>query len=625
MHNGCSGTFNYFAEAFLIGKKFLMPKQFKDENALVSFVIQQKLPDWKVNLYKRNAEAVQVHSQGQIFYKIDRLFPNEQVESKKHRVLAFESVTEGSFGKAANNINRIFKNSSYSFDASEKTISRANEHNFGDQNFFGWFLDEWIKCSLKEDPNALVVVYPDEYVKEGHDKVVFVSSCHIKSEETDIVIFISEKESKVEYELEEVKVRMESFDDQTIDSINFRRISENTFTPVIKTKIIFPVYHVFIPGDSFYRIEQLKGGGYKIDIYPLGNFMPVASVSGVRNRFGINKSFLSPFVPFGNLALLQHSQHTAVNFTFSFPRMSEIRPPCEDPSCNEGRVECEPSEEFPEGWKPCKKCNGTGYAPQSPYKVYIKRYDPQGMEGDNKYLEVPDVQYYTPPVDVLNYSKAEWKEYLQMAEAAVYVSQKVMTGHVESAKSKEIDRDDLYAFLSRVAQGYFRDLRFCLQMFENYLVKNPAQVTVQIPYSFAMLSETEAMLILKDIVTSNVPVMMKANQIEGFINKFVSQSSSIRKFIDVLKIADPLLFYSTDEVTSFRINNAVSAQQYSNHIFAFPTLQRMYFENNLLFLQDTQKIIDLLKIELAKIVPPSSELKTAILNNPSITESVNVK
>lgn len=600
-----------------------MPFEFKDEKGLVDFVINSKLPDWQSSLFKRYAEAVQVHSRGEIFCKVDSLFPNEQEDSKKHRILAFESVTEASFGRAANNVNRIFKSSSFTVEASDKTIEASKEHKEG-HNLYNWFLDEWINWAMKEDPNSRIVVYPDEYVKEGNPRLAFVGSEYIKrlpTRDEECFVFVSECESEVAYELEELKVDRELFYDQSIHGPNIiHKAAKNTFTPKIKGVVKRFVYHAFFKGDGFYRIEQLKKGqGYSVEHYPIKqDFLPVTDAGGEVDKKKVNKSFLHPFVPFGNLALLQHSQHTAVNFTFSFPRMSEIQTPCDDVLCKgTGIIQCLSESDIEKygDHKSCLKCGGSGYTRnQTPYKVYVKNFDPQGMEGDQKYLEVPDVQYYTPDVSILDYSKNEWKTYLEMAETAVYIQQRVQTGNVEAAKSKEIDREDLYAFLYKVGQTYFSKLRFVLQCLENYAVPNPMAVVVNVPFSYAILSEGEAFTALKDILGSNVPVMIKANQTESFINKFVSQSSPIRKFLDVLKLVDPLLYYSSQEISTFKANNVVSEEQFANHVFAYPTLQVMYSQDKNLFIEEPEMIAEKLKTELQQYKPkPVEDLKTKLL------------
>jgi len=594
--------------------------QFQSEKDLVSFVIGKKLPEWQRKLFKKYAEAVQVHSQGEIFYKLNTLFPNEHPESKKNRILAFESVTEASFGRAANNVNRIFKNSSYTVEASEKVLQYTSEHTFDGMNFFAWFLDEWVKFALKQDANSRIVVYPPEYVeKYGTGPVVFIESCHIKYLSNDMVIFISEKESVVDYEIEEVHVWSETFYDQTINRPNFREARENTYTPKMKATFKKYVYHVFMKDFGLIRISQTEDAKeYDIEEFEFKQeFLPVIDAGGEKSKHNVNKSFLNPFVSFGNLALLQHSQHTAVNFTFSFPRMSEIQTPCDAEGCQNGQILCETEADQSEygDRKYCGKCGGSGYTRnQTPYKVYVKQYDPQGLESDNKHLDVDDVKYYTPDTSILEYSKSEWKDYLEMAETAVYISQRVATGNVESAESKQIDRDDMYSFLTKVGQCFFQRLRFVLQCFENYMIASPVQVSVEIPYSYAILSESEAFTALKDILSSNVPVMLKASQVDSFVNKFISQSSPVRKFIDVLKVVDPLLYYTNAEIAGFKANMIVTPEQFAVHVFAFPTLQNMFFNDKDLFAKDTNQIVATLKKDLEQYKPePVKDLKTKLL------------
>lgn len=590
-----------------------------DEEALIKLIRTVSLPEWQCKLNKRNADAIQVHSQGQLFCKINTLFPNEHPASKQHRIMAFESITEASFGRAANNVNRIFKNSSYTVEASENTLQYLAEENFQGQNFYDWFLDQWVSYALKEDPNSRIVIYPPDYFNETGKQMCFVGSEFIRWIDNETFIFISEEESDMKYELEEVILRDVGFYDQSINGPNYRQVAENTFTPKFTAKVTRYVYHVFQKGQGFYKIEQLLQNSkeWEVSFYPIEqDYLPVIDAGGEKNKRGINKSFLHPFVNFGNLALLQHSQHTAVNFTFSFPRMSEIETPCPAIDCKNGSVDTE-DPAYPDGVRACKVCGGSGYTSnQSPYKIYKKRFDPNGMEGTEKYLEIPDVQYYTPDVSILDYSKNEWRQYLEMAETAIYIQQKIKTGNVEAAKSKEIDRDDLYAFLSKVGKTFFARMKFSIQAFENYFNARPNKVVVNTPYSYAILSEGEAFDALKTILESNIPVPLKANQVESFINKFVSQGSPLRKFIDVLKMVDLLFYYNANELTAMKIGGAITPEQYTTHVFAYPVLQRMYVNDKNLFQQDINVITGKLTTELEGFKPePVPDLKTALINN----------
>lgn len=606
--------------------------EFKSDKDVVSFAIRSTLPDWQKKLFERYADAVRVHSNGLIFCKINTLFPNEQEGSKDHRILAFESITEPSFCRAANNINRIFKNSSYNVEAADKTIDYISLNLHEGKNFYNWFLDEWITWALKEDANSRIVVFPPEYVLEGNPACEFVDSEFIRYLGKDGILYVSERESVVTHDLQEKTIVTEKFYDQSINGVNFKDVQKNTFTPRVTTSIKRYVYHLFVRGKGFYRIEQLekqgaKGEDYQVDFYSFkGDHLPVIDSGGEKGKFDVNKSFLQPFVPFGNLALLQHSQHTAVNFMYSFPRMSEVATPCDDPTCDEGFIMCETDEDkkmFGDK-KPCKACGGSGYKTnQTPYKVYRKKYDTQGTPDEMKYLEIPDVQFYTPPTAILDYSKNEWQSYLEKAETAVYIQQRIRTGNVEAAKSKEIDREDLYAFLSRVGQCYFSRLKFVIQSMQNYLYPGKkSEVSVAVPYSYAIMSESEAYDALKDILTSSLPIPLRASSVEGFINKFISQASPVRKFIEVLRIADPLFYYTNNEISSFKSSNVVSEEQLSNHVYSYPILQKLYHENKDLFLLDVPKIVSKLQAELKKIAPkPINDIKTAIMGQVEKTDN----
>jgi hypothetical protein len=126
---------------------------------------------------------------------------------------------------------------------------------------------------------------------------------------------------------------------------------------------------------------------------------------------------------------------------------------------------------------------------------------------------------------------------------------------------------------------------------------------VNTPFSYAILSEGEAFTALKDILASSVPIMLKASQVESFINKFVSESSPIRKFLDVLKEVDPLLFYTLTEISTLKANNIVTPEQFVIHVFAYPTLQQLYAQDKNLFLAETSAVAKKLKTSLEQYKP----------------------
>jgi hypothetical protein len=197
---------------------------------------------------------------------------------------------------------------------------------------------------------------------------------------------------------------------------------------------------------------------------------------------------------------------------------------------------------------------------------------------------------------------------------AIYVQQKVQTGNVQSAESKQIDLDELYSFLLLVAKTFYNNLRFVIQCEENYLNGSPIDVSVNIPFSFAIVSEDDAFTALNTILTSAAPDIIKGNQVENFILKFVSENSPVRLAYEVLKLVDPLLLKTNNDINLLKSNNIVSSEQWVTHTFAYPTLLRMFVENRELFdMNEIPDIADMLTNELKSFAPTDTPLKSNLI------------
>jgi hypothetical protein len=220
---------------------------------------------------------------------------------------------------------------------------------------------------------------------------------------------------------------------------------------------------------------------------------------GVEVEKDIYESFVHSFVPFGNLALMAHRNHRAVDLMFSYPRMSEVQQECDE--CHgAGKIKCETGEET------CKRAMAQNMLP---FKARIKPTERFRilLILDNKVFSTPSVEYYSPDAAILDYSKNQWKDYLSQAEESVFVQQKTDTGNVEAAKSKEIDREELYSWLSNISKVLYGNLQMFLQYVENYVNPSPIKVAVEQPYSFAILTESEAFEALGLMLQSSAPVL----------------------------------------------------------------------------------------------------------------------
>jgi hypothetical protein len=318
------------------------------------------------------------------------------------------------------------------------------------------------------------------YRKEGEmynkpDIVRFIKSEHVlQLPDGEMCVFISELESDKTESVNEVAYAREIFYDPSIGTNNGRTVVSKTYNQKVVVKIDKSVYHVFTK-EYFLKFTETNGQ-FDYELYPYDTpvkSIPVFAVGGTELFKDIFESFVQPFVPFGNLALLSHRNHRAVDLSFSYPRMSEIQTPCDNPHCVEGEDTTRMIPTTTDGVAPDRTCRRAMVAAGSRHKALTRstrrRWKPDSpiLKLQKDILSAPVVEFYTPDTAILEYSKDAWKDYLKMAEEAIFIQQKVMTGNVEAAKSKEFDREELYAFLQNISKVFYDRLRLVIQAFEN--------------------------------------------------------------------------------------------------------------------------------------------------------------
>lgn len=576
----------------------------------------RQLEKWKKNYFEKIAVALQVHTKGQLFSKVDTLFPNEHPDSKAHCIATYEPITKGSVWKGINNLLRIFSSSSFGINVGEELHAWLEEYEFEGNNLLNYFLEMWVHKAVAEDPNGLFVVYPPDWAEDrGICPVQWVRSELIKSRTPDgsSISFISELDSEVQYQYDRTATKREIFEDASVGgAMNARTCTVTTYNERLKVKVIKEVVHLFTK-DGF-LIYRRNGTSNKFDITTI-NFEEALSAIPVFPGGGpvadkadqlLFESFVQAFVPFGNLALVQHRNHRAVDLQFSYPRLSELQVPCDQSGCVSGKVKCRKNKTFPDGWMTCGRCKGSSFVTaQSPYKVYTPKYDPNDAN-QNKHLDIDPVKFYSPDVGIIDYSKDAWKDYLKLAEVAIFIMQKKDTGNTETVEAKNRDLDEMFAWLNGCSKVFYNNLRQLLQALEEYLSRTPVKVSVERPYSYAILTEGEAFVTLDTMLNSKSPVFVKANAVDTFVNKFVSKDSPVKRALQILKQYDALLFYGTDELQTFRSANTITKEMWTKHILAYPVMLKLYLQDKT-FLEQTDEVVQTkLDEEIAKFNIPAA-------------------
>jgi hypothetical protein len=586
---------------------------------IVSIIEKPRMPQWWLDYAAQIAYNLQVHTKGLLFDKITGLYPHEHPDSNKFVVQSFEPITKGSIWKAINNIIRVFNNSSHNVDISDTLKTFLEDYDKNEGSFFSQFLDSWIKYAVAEDPNGICVVYPQEYAPDDFYRYVCYSD--IIAITDDFLVFKSYSESEIKMEFTDLTYCNDFFMDFTdpltgeatdTPQPNWKHNVVKSFNRRLKTTYLNPVYHVFTK-EVFVRVFKPDPSdteySYEFETFkkPLDT-LPYFQAGGVEIAKNVYESFVQPFVPFGNKALIADRNKRAVDLMFSYPRMSEVQQPCDD---------CKGS-----GWQDtiqshgtCKTCRGAKFiTPQSPFKVYRKVHD--SFDADGKVFSTPAVDFHTPEVGILNYAAEQPDSYLEKAEEAVFVQQKVKTGNVEAAKSKQEDKEGMFAWLFNIAKVFYSNLELSLQYMENYLGTGYT-AAVEKPYSFAILTESEAFEALTVLLTSPAPIFLKASQIDNFVSKFISESSPVKRAVEILRQFDPLLYYSDDAIAQYKGMGGVDQKILLKHIYAYPVLMKLYSEDPELFDKKDANIITMIQSEVDTY--ETTDLKTQIvkqLNQP---------
>lgn len=519
---------------------------------------------------EKSKYALQVHTKGYFYTDIITAYESDDPAAIGHVVKTFRPITKGSIWKGVDNISRIFHKTGIIANGDLKTRIQLDE-----MGFFNNYINDFINITCTKDPNSIAVWLK---TADGYKDHRIIETSYIKHKTATEVLFIH---PDTKYRSEAKK---ETIKDHTV------QVGETKF-------FINPTY-IYISENQYITLKPTRVGSQDVIDWEIFDFKkPIIPwvKTGINETSGLCESPLAPFLPFGDYALLAHRTLRAVDSMFSYPRMTELVQKCT--RCKGSKQElCEKTATNPRGLQECTACEGKGsLSIQSVYKVYnreINKDDPQNT------LNVPSVEFHTPPVEVLKYNKDAWKEYLSQAETAIHIAQKIETGNVESEKSKEYGYHAMYSWLDRISNEIYPNMQTSLDQGCSLNELQDIQLEKQI--SFAMLTEFEAFEYLQVIINSDTPIFLKTNQVEDFLNKYVSKSNPIHKIISILKKVDIFCFYSKKELQSMSDSNIIDDEHWKINAYAYPLLMKMYTIDPEIINNEEKTLKDLL-VEIGKI------------------------
>lgn len=489
--------------------------------------------------------------------------PNEDPAVFEYRKKIYQPITKGPINRSISKLFRIFQNANFSYKVDEQLEKYLREKIFQKRNFFEFFHGSVVKRMI-EDPNGYLAWLP---AGEGLVK------------QTEKVLVLPE----------------------LVDSTKIWFVDDDilTWSNEVKKRGLPDVFYS-LTEDGFYEHRERNDKYDLLLIYKHNiGMVPAVILGGQLKEDGVYESYYNPFLPFGNEAIRQYSDWQAVNVTSAFPYRTEAFMECDYPECMG----------TPGWWREdcgddctktviCPVCKGTKHKPHiSPYGSFIRREKEVG-EGESS---APMIEFTSPARDILDYSQQSWMTLLEEAKKAVF---DVQIEEAQSGVAKIIDREDLHAFLSSIANNVYDHLLLksliILNKYRDINSKEDPEITK--PTSFVVKTESDLVNELGVLLEKNAPLPFVLETVKDLAKKRFATNERAHKKIDFLLIYDPLFALTPDEKNMLIATNVIDDKIRGKNINSYQVLSRLLIKNPNLMDESYESIEKKMDAEIEKLM-----------------------
>lgn len=471
--------------------KIYIYMELTDLENYLSELLPQNIKSSRQLEWERVYNEMNVHLNGAKPYNlIGTRRPKEDTEIFNYRIANFEPITKGILRQAMDSLYRIFNDKNYELRLSPSLNKYINSAEFNGFNFMTW-IQRIAVYEMILDPNGIVVILPEgEGIFDSGIPVIpkpyIINSYRIIELTEDILVFLHLPEN------------VNNIDDYYKQYHNY-----NNAYWIIDKESIYTYTPLESTGDSKYLLTEY----YKHNI----GSIPYIVLSGEwDSNLQCYSSFFNSFIPFANEAIRQYSDWQGAMVTSAYPIRVYRQINCTDTNCSNGYYLTNPitGESYPNYLQApkCRTCNGTGKVPaSSPYGVLTKpernNLNDNSSENDNS----PLLEYISPPVDILKFSKEAWESMLDRAAESLHITE--VKTRAETGLAKKTEREREYALLLKISNNIFDNIiRNTLTFFEYYLnVINPVTPQIIKPTTFDLRTENDLIQDLIYLKQANVP------------------------------------------------------------------------------------------------------------------------
>lgn len=490
------------------------------------------------DLWEDEHEQMQVHLCGKNAGEfLTSRRPNEDKDVMDYRTKIFEYITLNVFQRAVNSNGKIFQSSNYSWKVSDRTDAIIKQMKFNGTSFENYIFNDVLQFDY-EDANGYLVWLPSgQGIYDAKQKVTPTPELVYSSQ----VIYID-------------------------DEYFIWQNEKDTYCTITK--------------DGYYKhVKIIKDKKEKYELYPIYphkfGFIPAFELKGIAAKEEIEKnvyiqyykSFFSHALSVANECCRQFSDWQAIMVQNGFPFRVEDGSPCDHPGCMNGIVSDKSGE------AKCPKCLGTGVAPiaRSPYGRYL-RVKNSLVSGEQQTAE--PVSFVSPNVDIIDNSYKSWIELRKQTEEALYLYN---IDEAQSGEAKAIDRDEQYAFLTKISDNLFDNILYnSLLCIDRYLFIGSKDVpTIIKPTNFVIKTEGDLIDEYGTLNTNKLPVSFRNLTLKDLSKKRFINDANNQKAIEFLMVYDILFSESSDEVNMIKASGCLPNEVFIRHFYAYSELAKI--------------------------------------------------
>jgi hypothetical protein len=242
-------------------------------------------------------------------------------------------------------------------------------------------------------------------------------------------------------------------------------------------------------------------------------------------------------------AVIDHSTLQMSKYAHAFPQKWELYDACKNPRCIDGKVRAMDAE-GKDLMEICDSCGGSGRAssPIDTYQIRLRDSNGELVPG----IPLPPAGYVTPDSAILDFARKEIDTEIDKAfmMLQIDVSNSDVKGS-ETALGKQIDRDELFAFLQTIANEVFEAFSWTINTVGKMRDASFEDVEIKPPHDFQIRSQED---LLEEIANSAIPDIVRKDTLNEFISMRFAADETAKRINALIQYTDGLYMKSPEDV-----------------------------------------------------------------------------